>query len=47
MRTHQEDSILEQGKQASLTVSSQLAEELAAFVAPLFSWLRCCWSWTL
>jgi hypothetical protein len=35
MRTHQEDSILEKGKQASTAVSRQLAEQLAAFVAPL------------
>lgn len=35
MRTHQEDSILEQGKQASSAVSHQLAEQLATFVAPL------------
>src|SRR5436309_15465528 len=33
--THQEDSILEWGKQASPAVSGHLAEELASFVAPL------------
>ena len=35
MRTQEEDSILEKGKQASPAVSSQLAEQLAGFVAPL------------
>ena len=35
MRTHQEDSILSKGKQASLVVSRQLAEQLAGFVTPL------------
>ena len=33
--THQEDSILDIGKQASPAVSWQLAQQLAAFVAPL------------
>src|SRR5437867_5895747 len=33
--THQEDSILDKGKQASPAVSWQLAQQLAAFVAPL------------
>lgn len=35
MRTQEEDSILEKGKQASPVVSRQLAEQLAGFVAPL------------
>src|SRR3954453_18385572 len=33
--THQEDSILDKGKQASPVVSQQLAQQLASFVAPL------------
>lgn len=35
MRTHQEDSIFEKGKQASPDVSRRLGEQLAGFVAPL------------
>jgi hypothetical protein len=35
MRTQQEDSILEVGKQASPSVSWQLSEQLAQFVGPL------------
>jgi hypothetical protein len=35
MRTQEEDSILEKGKQASPAVSRQLGEQLAGFVAPL------------
>lgn len=35
MRTQDEDSIVNRGKQASQAVSRQLADQLAAFVAPL------------
>src|SRR5438105_3735044 len=35
MRTPQEDSIFEKGKQASPAISRHLAEQLADFVAPL------------
>ena len=35
MRTQQEDSIVEAGKQASPSVSWQLSEQLAQFVCPL------------